>query len=89
MSGHVWACIVAKWSNIAFRRDDGLRWYHHTTRARRGFCKDCGSTLFWQREGDDSIDISAGALDAPTGLRLGAPAFPQFKGDYYAADWLK
>ena len=54
----------------------------------RQFCGTCGSTLFWRPEGSSRVDVSAGVLDQPTGLRLGSDSYPQFKGDYYDLGWL-
>ena len=48
--------------------DGTLRWYVDVNERRRGFCGTCGATLFWTRAGDDTISVSAGALDGPTGL---------------------
>lgn len=48
--------------------DATLAWYVDVNGRRRGFCSTCGATLFWQAEGDDTISVSAGALDGPTGL---------------------
>lgn len=56
----------------------GLRWYRSSESVRRGFCGECGSSLFWEREGSGQISISAGAFDAPTGL--------QTVGHIYIAD---
>ncbi len=36
--------------------------------ATRSFCAACGSTLFWQRDGDATIDLSVGTLDDAGGL---------------------
>lgn len=82
-SGHVWAYVQLRWNDLGFARDDGLAWYSHTPKARRGFCAHCGTTLFWRRSGSDKVDVSAGVFDTPTGLRLGAPSYPENRGDYY------
>ena len=36
--------------------------------ATRTFCASCGSTLFWQRDGDATIDLAVGTLDDASGL---------------------
>jgi hypothetical protein len=55
----------------AFRldREDGLAWYTDANGRTRGFCSVCGATLFWQRS-EDTISVSAGALDASEGLEV-------------------
>jgi hypothetical protein len=54
----------------AFRleRDETLAWYEDVNGRRRGFCRVCGSTLFWSADDRKTISVSAGALDGPTGL---------------------
>lgn len=78
-SGHVWAAILPRSLTI----EGNPKWYRASDRARRGFCGDCGSALFWQRDGSDIIDVAAGAIDSPTGLRLLGHIFTADKGDYY------
>lgn len=80
-SGHIWAYLTVR--RAALTVEGPVAWYRHSAKAQRGFCADCGSSLFWAKDGSASIDISAGALEAPTGLCLGAPSFPADHGDYY------
>jgi hypothetical protein len=51
--------------------------------ARRGFCRDCGSSLFWEPTSGDRVSIAAGTLDSPTGLNAAAHVFVGDSGDYY------
>ena len=60
----------------------GLRWYVDVNRRRRGFCGTCGATLLWLEDRADTISVSAGALDGPTGLATEAHIFVAD-----AADW--
>ena len=61
-----------------------MAWYESTPGSvRRGFCPVCGGNLFWDRIGGPSLDIWAGSLDGPTGLRLAAHIYVADKGDYY------
>ena len=53
---------------LKFDADDTLRWYADVNERRRGFCGTCGATLFWSRADADTVSVSAGALDGPTGL---------------------
>jgi hypothetical protein len=59
-----------------------LRWFEEDGR-RRGFCTGCGASLFWQRESGDTVSVSAGTLDEPTGLRPRGHIFTASAGDYY------
>jgi hypothetical protein len=51
--------------------------------ARRGFCGDCGSGLFWDAPGADTISIAAGCLEPPTGLRTVKHIYTHSASDYY------
>ncbi len=62
---------------------DNITWYQSSTSARRGFCKICGSALFWAADGQDYTSIMAGAFDGPTGLDAGVHIFCADKGDFY------
>ena len=60
-----------------------LRWFRSSPGAERGFCTECGSSLFWREVGADSTAVSLGCVDAPTGLALNRHIFTAYKGDYY------
>ena len=63
-----------------------VKWYHSSDRVRRGFCAECGSSLFFDpldREKHDWIGISMGAFDKPTGTHMALHIFTAEKGDYY------
>lgn len=78
-SGHYWTAILPRSLTI----EGQPRWYRASDSARRGFCGTCGSSLFWQHDGSDVIDVAAGAIDSPTGLQLLGHIFVADKGDYY------
>jgi hypothetical protein len=69
-----------------FDEQRGLAWFRSSDFARRGFCRECGSSLFWCRDGDEMISITAGSLDAPTGLSTSIQIFTEDRGDYYPFD---
>ncbi len=59
-----------------------LKWYRSSPEARRGFCGQCGSQLFWEPEHGRHVSISAGSLDQPTGLRAGRHQYLEQTADY-------
>jgi hypothetical protein len=59
-----------------------LTWYRSSAAARRGFCRVCGSSLFWQPEGRGYAAITAGTLDDTSGLRLSAHIFVADRDPY-------
>lgn len=56
---------------------------YRTENVRRGFCRACGSSLFFDPDGADWIGISMGAFDTPTASKLRMHVFVANKGDYY------
>ncbi|WP_417458186.1 GFA family protein [Kordiimonas sp.] len=55
--------------NIKITRDDGLGFYKTSDVAERGYCRECGSSLFWQPFDLDATGILAGSLDDASGLK--------------------
>jgi len=82
-TGHYFAATACERSALIFDADGTLAWYQSSPGARRGFCSRCGSSLFWERIGEDRIDILAGTLDQPTGLKMTDHIYVGDKGDYY------
>jgi hypothetical protein len=82
-TGHYLAMTNAKVTDFHLLTSAPLKWYRASDAAKRGFCGDCGSVLFWQGDGSDEISISAGSIDGQTGLKLGGHIFCDFAGDYY------
>jgi hypothetical protein len=71
--GQAWAATAARRDELVLLDDRSLRWVASPAsdaRARRGFCGDCGSCLFWDAPGRDTVSIAAGSLDSPEGLAV-------------------
>jgi hypothetical protein len=84
--GHVGAYSAARRAALRLVETRGLRWYRSSAIARRGFCCECGGTLFWEGSGRETISIAAGTLDAPTGLKTALQIHVDSAGDYYDVD---
>ena len=61
----------------------GLKWYRSSEMARRGFCQECGSSLFWKGDGRYYLAIAAGSIDGELGVPLEGHIFCDSAGDYY------
>ena len=81
-SGNFVVATGAKREDVRFSAQSTLKWFRSSEIARRGFCGDCGSVMFWDDSGPE-LSINAGCLDAPTGLSVTAHIFVADKGDYY------
>jgi len=82
-SGHLWASTHAPYDSVIFLNDSGLEWYASSKFAKRGFCKHCGSSLFYRTNDEEGIGIAVGSLDSPTKLHINKHIFVASKGDYY------
>jgi hypothetical protein len=84
--GHVSASTAARKEDLVLLDQRGLHWIDSPAShagARRGFCAECGSSLFWDAPRRETISIAAGTLDGPTGLRTVGHWFTSQAGDYY------
>jgi hypothetical protein len=84
--GHISAFTAARREDLAVGDERALRWIDSPASdadARRGFCGDCGSSLFWEAPGLDTVSISAGTLDPPTGLHVIAHVYAPQAADFY------
>ena len=82
-SGHYEASVDVPRSALAVTGEDHVKWYQSSEKVRRGFCGQCGSTLFWDPVFQDWTAIAMGAIDSPTQTTLERHIFVSEKGDYY------
>ena len=84
-----WSGYLGAFSRVAEARldvsGDALRWIDSPDsdrHARRGFCGECGSSLFWQPAGVDYVNVAVGTLDQPTGLPIAGHWYTHQAGDW-------
>jgi hypothetical protein len=83
-SGHYFVSTDVKRDALSVEGMDNVAWYASSRRARRGFCKICGASLFFDPlTGRDWIGVAMGAFDGPTGTKMHIHVFTSEKGDYY------
>ena len=82
-TGGLWNATAVRRNDLTLRDAGTLRWYQSSAHARRGFCGQCGSSLFFDRADRDWIAITAGTLNEPTGLKLAVRIFTAEAPDYY------
>ncbi|HEX9769827.1 MAG TPA: GFA family protein [Kiloniellales bacterium] len=83
MSGHYFAATAAPRDAFEITESSGLAWFASSERSRRGFCKVCGSSLFFDHGPNEPIGISAGSLDGDPPLALAAHIYVDEAGHYY------
>ena len=86
--GHTAAYTSVRREDLVLTKQDGLKWYRSVTdetpNVHRGFCMECGASLFWDPRGlGENIAFSAGTLDSPTGLKTIGHVWVSQAGDYY------
>ena len=84
--GNVAASTAAKLEQLTFTEERGMRWIDSPdsdNNARRGFCGECGSAMFWHAPDRDYVAIAVGTIDPPTGLRIMRHIYTHRAGDWY------
>ena len=69
-TGHHLAATSAAAADVEIDDADGQLTWFAVDEAAYGFCRRCGSSLFWRGDStSDRLSIAAGTLEPPTGLR--------------------
>ena len=82
-TGLYYAATDVPLSNISIEGEEAITWYRASSSARRGFCRICGSALFWVADGAEKISILAGLFNEPSELKLAYHIYCADKGDFY------
>ena len=82
-SGHYAAYIIVPSTQMEMLRFETLEWFESMDGVTKGFCADCGSSLFWNLKGRDGWSVCAGDFDHATGVKVNFHGFTSEKGDYY------
>ena len=81
------AATAAATGDLHLGSNDTLVWYRSAPTTEYGFCRQCGSTLFWRADDrPDQVSITAGTVDPPTGLRTVTALFMAEHGDYHTPE---
>ena len=81
--GHFGAYTAVPKTALELTAAAGLEWYRSSDVAARGFCRVCGSSLFWRSDRREHVSIAAGSLDDSSAVRLAEHIFVADKADYY------
>jgi hypothetical protein len=83
-TGHHMAATSAEVSEIRLEGEDLLEWYFPVEEASYGFCRGCGSSLFWRASDNPGWwSICAGTLDPPTHLTTTVALWVSEASDYH------
>ena len=81
--GHHAAYSKVEEKDLKFLSKKSLKWFKSSKRAKRGFCSNCGASIFFKVMGTDSVCIAAGIFNNPTKLKTSIEIFTKGKSDYY------
>ena len=82
-SGHYFVSTDVPRAALTVFGAENVTWFQSSKKVRRGFCKTCGASLFWDPLGKDGTAVALGAFDLPTDTRLRIHIHVADKGDYY------
>jgi hypothetical protein len=68
-TGSLYASITVPNGNYDISGEKDISWHDQSENAERGFCKKCGSALFWRFKESSCLDIAVGMLDHPEQLK--------------------
>ncbi|MGL4617934.1 MAG: GFA family protein [Chroococcidiopsis sp.] len=71
-------------SDVSFQGEDNIGIYQSSEWAERGFCKQCGSHLFYRLKQNNQYYIPAGIFDNDEGLVFEHQVFIDEKPAYYS-----
>ena len=83
-TGGIWTGTMARKADLVIEERGALKWYQSSPEARRGFCANCGSSLFWDGHEEPLLAIAAGSVNEPTGLRLAVHSWTSEAADYWS-----
>lgn len=85
-TGHILASTEVSRSRLKIHHPDRVSWFQSSKKVRRGFCSQCGSSLFFDpidTRKHDWTGISMGVFDGVTDTKMALHIFVAEKGDYY------
>lgn len=85
-TGHFYAASNVADDRLAITGGDAITWFAASDAALRGFCRTCGSALFWKLNGSEETSVLAGSFDDPAELKAACHIYTADKGDYYDID---
>ena len=82
-TGSYWISSSLDDSHLKITKTDGLKWFSSSANAKRGFCKECGSNLFWKENGSVTTSVCLGGIDGKSDVKFNGHIFCDDAGDYY------
>lgn len=80
-AGGPWLAVHAE--DVSLSSEENIATYRSSDWAERGFCRSCGTHLFYRVTATGLMVMSAGAFDDQSGFRLAAEIFTDEKPDWH------
>lgn len=84
-SGTYLIAVNVRRSALNVLGEPSVAWFRSSSKVERGFCRTCGSTLFWKptMAGYEWTAVSLGCIDTPLSVAVAKHTFVGDKGGYY------
>lgn len=83
-TGHHMAATAAAVADVSIEDPTQLLAWHPVPGAEYGFCRSCGSSLFWRADVSPAqLSICAGSVEPPTGLTTVEAWWASQASDYF------
>jgi hypothetical protein len=82
-TGNFWVSTHTNDEDLHFTKKEALVWFRSSPSVQRGFCRTCGSTLFWKSDNSQVTSVCAGVIDGKSELKLAGHIYTDDAGDYY------
>lgn len=83
-SGGAWMTVECEPASLKIADEAELSVYGSSEHAERGFCRSCGTSLFWRMRDGSLLTISAQAFDRPESFAFTSEIFIDNKPGNYA-----
>jgi len=71
-------------TSVVWEGEDNIATYRSSEWAERGFCKTCGSNLFYRLVQSGEVYLATGTLDDQDGIAFTSQVFIDEKPDFYS-----
>lgn len=83
-SGAGGPCISVDCEDTVIKGEESLHWYKSSDYAERGFCRNCGSFMFFRMiDGSNYMNVSTAVLDDDSGISIRDHIYIDSKPPYY------
>ncbi len=83
ITGHFLVSTDIPRSALKVTGGEFVKWFRSSDKVQRGFCAECGSTLFWDPLSNDWTSVAMGVFDDATEVCMDKHIYVASKGDYY------